>query len=280
MACFVFDYSSSPQATPDLHTLVAEREVIIRRVLAVLGDSVLEEAVVDFHASASAELKGLVTQNGRWAHLDWDTQTLHVVIDGEFRGDHLGLEASLLFQRALGLPTLSVLDTSVATFFSTQWGNRGFEYWAARLHSAELIPSLSTILSPGWIEGESPFIVHPVAGVLVAHLLSQWSRTGFVDRYASWQPKAREIQEMEMGWSNFLDGVLRRNEVTIEADLTKNREQRLTGFAPVRGVNISHEGYRTYDAYLSERSSESLARLSELGAHCCGTPIHLHVGPR
>ena len=85
---------------------------------------------------------------------------------------------------------------------------------------------------------------------------------------------------MEMGWSNFLDGVLRRNEVTIEADLTKNREQRLTGFAPVRGVNISHEGYRTYDGYLSERSSESLAQLSELGARCCGTPIHLHVGPR
>ena len=50
--------------------------------------------MVDFHAYASAELKGLVTQNGRWAHLDWDTQTLHVVIDGEFRSDHLGLEAS------------------------------------------------------------------------------------------------------------------------------------------------------------------------------------------
>ena len=136
---------------------------------------------------------------------------------------------------------LSLLDAGVASFFSTLWGDRGFEYWAARLHSAELIPSLSLILPSGWIKEESPFIVRPVAGVLVAHLLGRWSRTGFVDRYASWRPEAREIQAMEAGWSDFLDTVLRRNQAAIEADLAKNREQRLPGFSPVRGVNFAHE---------------------------------------
>ena len=267
LARFVFDSSSSPRAPLELGALVEEREAVIRRVLTVLGDSAPDEAAVDFHAYPSEELKGLATQNGRWAHLDRNTQTLHVVIDGEFRGDRMGLEASLLFWRALGPPALSVLDAGIASFFSTRWGDRGFEYWAARLHSAELIPSLSTILSPGWMEDESPFIVRPVAGVLVAHLLGRWSRTGFVDRYASWRPEAREIQAMEAGWSDFLDAVLRRNEAVIEVDLAKNRERRLAGFAPVRGVNFAHEGYRTYDGYLSDRSGESLARLVELGAN-------------
>ncbi len=240
---------------------------MIRRVLMALGDAAPDDSTVDFQVYASAESKGLATQNGRWAHSDPTTGALHVVVGRGFRGDRLGLEASLLFQRALGPPSQPILDAGVASFFSTQWGEHGFEYWAARLHMAGLVPSLSTILSRQWIEEASPLIVQPVAGAVVAHLVGRWSRVGFVDRYRRWQPNAAEIAAMESGWTDFLDGVLRRNQGTITAHLAERRTARLAGLAPIRGFNYAHEGYRTYDGYLSERSSESLAQLAALGSN-------------
>ncbi len=266
-ARFVFDGSSSPRLPQEVNDLVAERDAVIQRVLLALGDSAPDDLKIDYHAYPSTELKGLTTGNAHWAHVEPNTETLHVVIDGELRGDRSGLEARLLFRRALGRPALPVLEAGVEAFFSTRWGGREFEYWAARLHSAGLVPSLSTILSRRWIAEESPFIVQPVAGVVIAHLLGRWSRVGFVDRYASWQPDAADIEAMETGWCDFLDAVLRRNQAAIERDLAMNRERRLDGFAPIRGFNYAHEGYRTYDGYLSERSDKSLARLAELGAN-------------
>ena len=264
---FVFDPSSGTPSPEVLEALTAERAASIGRALMILGDAAPRETTVSFHAYSSAVLKGMATRDGRWAHLDPGAETLHVVVDGDFRGDRLGLEASLLFSRALGPPSLPILETGVATFHSTEWGGQGFEYWAARLHSAGLVPPLSTILSPQWTEEESSFLVEPVAGALVAHLLSRWSRTGFVERYDSWRPDDRDIEAMEAGWAYHLDSLLSRHQAAIEVALAESRARNLRGFPQLRGVNYAHEGYRRYDGYLSERSDLSLARLAAIGAN-------------
>ncbi len=250
-----------------LDSLVSEREATVARVLTVLGSAAPSEGEIDVLAYATTEAKALATGSERWAHLDPPTETIHAVIGREVRGDRLGLEATLLFRRALGSPALPVLEAGVAAFFSTEWGGRGFEYWAARLHRGGLVPPLATLLSGGWSEQASPFVVQPVAGALVAYLLDRWSRTGFADRYSHWQPGADEIQGLESGWTYFLDALLLRNRSPILRDLGAARwRARATG-PQLRGVNYAHEGYRRYDGYLSERSDESLARIAEMGAN-------------
>ena len=261
------DWSSNPPSADVLDRLVEERETIVRRILTVLDAAAPKTVELEWLAYPTLESKASATRDERSAHVDSATGKLHVAIDGVLRGDRMGLEAGLLFESASGAPATPILETGVATFFSTAWGGRGFEYWAARLHAAEAIPPLATILSPEWREEESPFLVQPVSGTLVAHLLTRWSRTGFVARYGSWRPDALEVAAMEAGWRYFLDGLLRERAEELRGHLDTRRIERETGLPELRGVNFAHEGYRRYDGYLSQSSDRSLALLAELGAN-------------
>ena len=270
LARFVFDSSSSPWAPLELGALVEEREAVIRRVLTVLGDSAPDEAAVDFHAYPSEELKGLATQNGRWAHLDRNTQTLHVVIDGEFRGDRMGLEASLLFWRALGPPALSVLDAGIASFFSTRWGDRGFEYWAARLHSdgTDPIASRRSFRRGGWrTNRRSSFGPWPESSWRIS-----WAdgpeRDSWIAMHRGGPKLVRFKRWRRVGatsWMRYCAGTRRRSRSTWPRTGSGAWPDSLRF-----GGSISRtkdKGHRTYDGYLSDRSGESLARLVELGAN-------------
>ena len=261
------DWSSTSSPTEIAQGLEEERRANVRRVLAVLGNAAPEEVDLALRAYHTLEGKAALTQDERRAHLDPVSGTIHVAINGEVTGDRMGLEAGLLFRRAAGAPQVRILDTGVSAFFSTEWGGQGFEYWAARLHAAEAIPPLATILSSDWDEVGSPLMVQPIAGALVSHLLARWSRTGFVARYGSWQPDSDEIAAMEAGWHYFLDGLLREHRDRIEARLDSRRIERVEGLPELRSVNFAHEGYRRFDGYLSKRSDQSLARLAELGAN-------------
>jgi hypothetical protein len=251
----------------DIEAATAEREVVVRRVLTLLGDAAPTDTQVHIQAYLSLEEKADATGNERWGHLEPATEVVHAAITPEVRGDRMGLEAPLLFRRALGNPRLAVLEIGLASFYSSGWGGTGFEYWAARLHAGGMVPPLAAILSPEWSAQTSPLIVQPVAGALVAYLLNRWSRTGFMDRYASWSPSDEEVAGLEAGWSYYLDGLLRRHGVAIESDIATRRARRSAGPHELRGVNFAHEGYRRFDGYLSDRSDQSLGRLRELGAN-------------
>ncbi len=243
----------------------AERERAIDRILTVLGDRAVAGGGVQYHAYASAEGKGAATGDGRWAHVEEDAGILHVVVNEEIRGDRLGLDWALLFARALGPPALPLLERGLAASNAPEWGGRGIHYWAARFHRAGLVPPLSELLSPPWSEEASLLLATPVAGVLVEFLLARWSRTGFLNRYATWKPNADEIEGLEAGWEYYLDRVLAAHEAAIgtELEAATARQRNLPG---ILGFNYANEGYGRYAGYLSERSDASIARMARLGA--------------
>lgn len=244
----------------------AERERAIDRILTVLGDRAGAGGAVQYHAYASAEGKGAATGDGRWAHVEEDAGILHVVVNEEIRGDRLGLDWALLFARALGSPALPLLERGLAASNAPEWGGRGVHYWAARLHRAGLVPLLSELLSPPWSEEAFPLLATPVAGVLVEFLLARWSRTGFLDRYATWEPDAGEIEGLEAGWEYYLDRLLAAHEAAIGRELEAAAAERRLGLPAILGFNYANEGYGRYAGYLSERSDASIARMARLGA--------------
>ncbi len=244
------------------------RNRAIARILAVLGDRAGEAGgeTVRYSVYASAETKEAATGDGRWAHLEEDTGLLHIVVNREIRGDRLGLEWALLFNRALGPPSLPLLERGIAALHAPAWGGRGVRYWAARYHRAGLAPPLAELLRTPWSAEASPLLTAPLAGVLVEFLLARWSPTGFVERYAAWTPDAREIEGLEAGWSYHLDRVLAAHRSVIERERAEGGRARRRGLPPVLGFNYANEGYGRHAGYLSERSDGSIARIARTGA--------------
>ncbi len=256
------------EATVSPGEIEAERDRAIARIRTVLGERAEAgaQAVVRYRVYPSAEAKAAATGDGRWAHLDGGAGVLHVVVSENIRGDRLGLDWALLFSRALGSPDLPLLERGIAASNAPAWGGRGIHYWAARLHRAGLVPPLPELLSSLWPEEASPLIVTPVAGVLVEFLLARWSRTGFLDRYATWMPNAGEIEGLEAGWQYHLDRLLATHGTTIERELEGAAAERNRGLPLLLGFNYASEGYGRYEGYLSDRSNASIARMARLGA--------------
>ena len=244
------------------------RDRAIARILALLGRRAGEGGAetVRYRVYASAERKEAETGDGRWAHLEAETGLLHIVVNGEIRGDRLGLEWPLLLDRALGPPAHPLLERGIAALHAPEWGGRGVRYWAARYHRAGLAPPLAELLRTPWAGEASPLLAAPLAGVLVEFLLARWSPTGFLERYAAWTPEAREIEGLEAGWSYHLDRVLAAHRTAIERELAERERARRRGLPPLLGFNYANEGYGRHAGYLSERSDSSVARIARTGA--------------
>ena len=246
----------------------AGRDRAIARVLGLLGGRAGEAGreAVRYRVHASPERKEAETGDGRWAHLEAETGLLHIVVNGEIRGDRLGLEWPLLLNRALGPPALPLLERGIAALHAPAWGGRGVRYWAARYHRAGLAPPLAELLRTPWSAEASPLLAAPLAGVLVEFLLARWSPAGFLERYAAWAPDDREIEGLEAGWSYHLGQVLAAHRTAIGRELAEGERERRRGLPPLLGFNYANEGYGRHAGYLSERSDGSIARIARTGA--------------
>lgn len=261
-------FSENPGVDPARGAeLRAERGPAVQRVLDFLGDRAPTDTSLTFEIHPSTESKARVTGNERPIHSELATGTVHVVADENAPGDRLGEEARVLVERAMGSPPVPILSDGLAVFFSEAWGGDDFDYWAARLDDAGLIPPMAEMLRPEWSETTSRFIVEPLSGLLVAHLIGRWSRNGFLERYPAWRPDAEEIATLEPGWRAFVDVVAREYGERIRMDRDYARAEAGSLRLPLRGVNFANEGYRRFEGYLSGRSDASLEHLVELGAN-------------
>ena len=256
------------EATVSPGEIEAERDRAIARIRTVLGERAEAgtQSAVRYRVYPSAAAKAAATGDGRWAHLEEGAGILHAVVNENIRGDRLGLDWALLFSQALGSPAVPLLERGIAASNAPEWGGRGVHYWTARLHRAGLVPPLTELLSSPWAEQASPLVVTPVAGVLVEFLLVRWSRTGFLDRYATWMPNAGEVEGLEAGWEYHLDRVLAAHGAAIERELEGAAAERNRGLPRLLGFNYASEGYGRYEGYLSDRSNASIARMARLGA--------------
>lgn len=288
-----------------LARVTGRHEATVRRVGELLGRRAGKIEPIDAFVYARLLDKGLHSGDVRFAHADFAKRSIHVALEHGLDEHTVAPEALLLVRETLGLPRARVLEIGLGTYLSPSWGKRGWKYWAARIHAAQMTPSLAELLDDELVDPapyalehlarlrdkpredwvfpprESPLLVEPMAASLVDWLIEAWGREAFLERYSSWRPAPEGVDRLEAMWRASLDVLVREHRPVIEE--RRRAFPRPHGTSPgtgaggtspgpganetSRGVNLTFEGFELHTGYLGQRSDSALARIRGHGAN-------------
>lgn len=221
---------------------------------------------IQYHLYESFEDKGLITRDTDLSHANFDKGQVHAIFNDDINGDFYS-DARLIIQRLVGKCDSPALRDGVGMYFSENWGQRGFRYWAKLIYQTGNANPLADLLDSKIYARESYLFMRPLAGSFVEFLISKYGWNNFLELYKSWPelglPKTRlpgfTIPELEKGWLAYLEN--------LKVDLP-DRKTDGSAFQPVfqKGFCYAHEGYQIYNGYLSRKSFESLQKLRALGS--------------
>ena len=214
------------------------------------------------HLYPSLEQKGLRLNNTQPSQVDFSQGAAYLVANEIFQGQHAGSENALLLRSLLGQPKLQALEWGLSLYFTTNWQKKGYAYWANRLYQSGNAVPVSEMLDNDKLTQESPLVMSCLAASFVDFLINYWGQETFLERYASWQPEAKEIRQLEARWHRYLS----------QPQTQPPRTLSLQGKQPqplpyLKGFNFAHEGYAIYNGYGSALAAGSLRQLQGLGAN-------------
>ncbi len=272
---YQFYLHKRPMSASEVMTLSARQEQQLQQLFNFLELTSIDTKI-QYHVYDSFEDKGLITGNTRLAHLDLKHSAVHTVIEPGIRGDDFRKDAQLVLRLTLGKPALQVMEMGLSVYFSRNWREKGYEYWASRLYRSGSQPPLRDLLNNEMLNRESDLVMEPMAGTFVAYLLKKWGKQEFLRRYPGYQPTPEEAKQLEKGWLNYLHGVAEKYRNRIEAD--RAAFPTIKNFQ--KGFCFAHEGYSIYNGYLSHKADLALEKLQALGSNAVSiTPFSYMPDP-
>lgn len=226
---------------------------------------------IDYFLYRSFESKGLKTGKTDLSHFDLEKNEIHTVLAPEAYGNDFRMDVRLILRQNFAVPVQHFLETGLSVYFSDQWAGqaRGYQWLAARVNHAEAYP-LTDLLNNEQFDRESWLVADLMAGSFVAWAVSQWGMTNIMQLYGQWRPLPGEIQKLQIGWHDFLEGLPRGEEKPPESS-----------DAFQKGFCHAHEGYRIYNGYSSQKSDQALARLQQIGVNAVSiTPFSYMRNPK
>lgn len=205
------------------------------------------------------EAKGLATGYTLPAHAMPGSGEVFAAVEPGFDGEAERALAWLLIRRALGRPRVEFLEAGLAMHFTKDWRGTGYQYWAARIGTADGSADLGRLFDNRRLASESDLVVRPLAGAFVDWAIDAYGRENFLEKYEAWEPAPGETARLETDWRAWLER-LHRTEVVARADTPG-----LPGFH--RGFCYAHEGYQIHNGYISARSDAALEKLQSLGVN-------------
>lgn len=261
----VFTFGSNADwSASTLSALIRQREDRLQAVSRFFGKSV--EALptkLRYYFYPSLESKALHVQDMSAAQVVVPESRIHLAAAPEFREEVPAPEVALFSAVEGSGPSHSILERGLEVYFSRNWGRKGYLYWAARLFRAGIRFPLAGLLENSLPELESPLIVAPVAGAVVAFLLEQWGKEKFLSRYRQWDPLPGEVARLQEGWAQFME----RQASRFQEHTEKDRRQFQGKDRFHRGFNFTHEGYSIFNGYGSGEADRSLERLAAMGVN-------------
>ncbi len=210
----------------------------------------------------SFEEKGLITNNTDMSNfVDIDT-SVHIVVNNWINGDDFSTIAKFLIDNKLGKSKSDFLNHGFPIYFSNNWGNEGYKYWASKLYLSGNIPPLDSMLNNQKLMYISRYVYEPLSGSFVNFLINKYGKKEFIEMYKSWKPNSGQVKRLQEDWENFL------------SDLSKNYLEKIKDYSAefptikdsfLKGVCFAHVGYQIYNGYLSKDAFRSLQKTKELG---------------
>jgi len=223
---------------------------------------------LQYHLYESFEDKGLITRNTDLSHANFDNGQVHGIFNENINGGDFYLDAQLIFQKLVGKCDSPALWDGIGTYFSKDWGRRGFRHWAKLLYQTGNVNALADMLDSKIYSQESYLFMRPLAGSFVEFLISKYGWGNFLELYKSWPESGLPqtslpgftIPELEKGWRTYLEA--------LKVNMSDRERTDGAALQPVfqKGFCYAHEGYQIYNGYLSRKSFESLQTLRALGA--------------
>ena len=194
-------------------------------------------------------------------HVSVRTNEVHRAMGQEIDQLNWYQDVQPILYQLLGEASFSFVETGLGMYFSEDWQQRGYEYWAVRLMHGDQIPRLKELLDDKRELYISPFIVEALSGSFVNLLIEEWGLDTFLVQYASWRPSEEEIIEIEKTWKTSLMELYAEIELGIQNHRALFPEvdsfQKGFTYAP----NPGRYGY------LTQSSDTSLSRLHGLGVN-------------
>jgi len=232
-------------------------QVTLKRIIQLTGRD-FTEGPVHYYLYPSTEIKGLMTGNTDQSHFDHNRMEVHTAFDDHFSSRYYGKENQLIIRKLLGKPSFDALEAGLSVYFSANWQQQGFRFWASHLINGGNALTIAQILDQENILNYSPLAREVLAASMVEYLLSNWGASEFLEKYAYWNPGQPELERLNRDWWSWTQ-TLENTRITYPVG-PKN-------FHYLQGFNFTHEGYQVYNGYGSGLSARSLERVSEIGSN-------------
>ena len=219
------------------------------------------DAPITYMLYSSLEEKAVVTNSMEFAHVDKKTNTVHVALHSDIRGDLANKEALLIARHLLGTTPYQVFEDGLGLMVSDEWFGRPLSEWMTRIAHADFAFPAATLLDNTLYQQTSELIREPVAAAFVQCLIQEWGPDNFFSTFSSWKHSQEEAAIIEQVWTSCVQNSKEKPLPPFQVAKTTTEPHFQKGF------NFAHEGYGVIDGYGSQAANAALDRLNEMGSN-------------
>lgn len=216
-------------------------------------------AEVSYHLYPSSEIKGLKTRNTDHAHFNVNTAEVHLIHGEEYEGNDAAQVAMMWLNKIGGKASLSAWETGLAIHFTPRWQKEGYEYWAAKLCRAKVLPEPEALFDSETFQGLSPIVRGVASALWVEFMLEEEGKEGLIKRYQTAETSEATPIAHKRQFRKYLN--------TKFAELPDESGRVKRPLPYIKGFNFAHEGYQIYNGYASSKATEAIAALQGIGAN-------------
>ena len=207
---------------------------------------------------SSLEEKGLATKKTFLSHADFESNSVHTVVNNWIDGNDFTKNALLLIENKFPNLSSTFLKSGLSIYIAENWRHKDYKYWAARIHLSGNTPPLNELLNNEILPYRSELIYEPLAGSFFEFLNSTLSIEEIIAL------STKQLLSYENDWIKYLNELTDKYSEQINYD-RNNFIQPNPGFK--KGFCFAHEGYDIYNGYISQEAKRALEKLASINVN-------------
>ena len=216
---------------------------------------------INFNIFDNFEDKGLITGNTELSNINNTDSSIDLVINSWINGNDFSKAALFLIRKNIGSPKVDFLEQGLSLYFSNNWRDKGYKFWASFIYQSGDIPELNEMLDNYSLEYDSYFLTDPLSAGFVSFLIKKFGKENFINNYLKWN---KNYLNLEGEWKKYLAS-FSKNYLKEIKDYKNNFPHDVPEFQ--KGFCFAHEGYDIYNGYLSREAKQSVEKMKSLGAN-------------